>query len=79
MRSPRFTAAEKRLIAEFVAQDVDRAFAVERQFLAGEISREDYLWLCGQDQTAEDFPPEHSRSFNKFRNKFDRWLDARAA
>lgn len=79
MRALRINATEKRLLADFHKQDAKRADDVLMQLRAGEISREDFRWLIGEDQL-QDLQRHPSRpSAARYRNKFDRWLDAYAA
>ena len=79
MSAPRLNATEKRMLAAFQKEDAQRADVVLAQLRSGEISRTDFRWLIGDDQTPDDrAQPIRPRDF-KFRNKFDRWLDARPA
>ena len=78
MKSLRLTATEKRLLADYQKQDAKRADDVLMQLRAGEISREDFRWLIGEDQYPEDRHGSNNLTDIRYRNKFDRWLDAHA-
>jgi len=61
---PRFTAAEKRLIAA----DQATAARLLPQLLAGEIEKPDFLWLLGKD---DDVPkPRKTRGFFAYQRKY---------
>ena len=77
MKPLRLNNSEKRLLSDFQKQDADRADVVLAQLRAGEISREDFRWLLGEDQTQSDRAmPIRPRDF-RYREKFSGWLDAR--
>lgn len=78
MKSLRLNATEKRLLAGFQKQDAKRADDVLMQIRAGEISREDFRRLIGEDQSSEDRHDPLKLKDLRYRDKFDRWLDARA-
>ena len=77
MESVRLNNSDKRMLANFQKEDAQRADLVLAQFKAGEISREDFRWLIGKDQSPSDDPqPMRPREF-RYRDKFSGWLDAR--
>lgn len=76
MKPSRLNKAEKRLLADFQKEDAQRADLVLAQFKAGEISREGFRWLIGEDQSSEDRGRAiRPRDFT-YRDKFSGWLDA---
>lgn len=77
MRSLRLNPTEKRLLANFQKEDAQRADLALAQLKAGEISREDFRWLIGEDQSSEDRGPAMRPRDFKYRDKFSGWLDAR--
>ena len=77
MSAPRLNATEKRMLAAFQKEDVPRADLVLAQFKAGEISREDFRWLIGEDQSSDDRGLSMRPRDFKYRDKFNGWLDAR--
>lgn len=76
MKQVRLNKSEKRMLAEFQRQDAQRADDVLMQLRSGEISREDFRWLNGDDQSPEDRQEPRKLSDVRFRNKFDSWLSS---
>lgn len=77
MRSVRLKNSEKRLLAAFQKEDAQRADVVLAQLRSGEISRTDFRWLIGEDQSSDDRGPAMRPRDFKYRDKFSGWLDAR--
>lgn len=77
MSAPRLNATEKRMLAAFQKDDAQRADVVLAQFRAGEISREDFRWLIGEDQSPSDSAQSMRPRDFRYREKFSGWLDAR--
>lgn len=78
MKSVRLNNYEKRMLADFQNEDAQRADLVLAEFKAGEISREDFRWLLGEDQSSSDKAQPMRRREFQFRDKFSGWLDARS-
>lgn len=76
MKSLRLNKSEKRLLAEFQKDDAQRADLVLAQLKAGDISREDFRWLIGEDQSSDDRGLAMRPRDFKYRDKFSGWLDA---
>ena len=76
MRSVRLNNSEKRMLADFQKEDARRADLVLAQFKAGEISREYFRWLIGEEQSSSDRAKPMIPHAHHYRDKFDRWLNA---
>ncbi len=79
MKRLRLTMSEKRLLAAFQNADAQRADVVLAQFRAGEISREDFRWLIGDEaEDVANVTPRKSRGTYGYAAKYNHGFSNRS-